>query len=116
VQTILQYAILYHMEPIKGTDEALQELLTLTRDTNKIVHGMRSRERVANVLRLFYIAFLVLSFYGAYIFAQPYIQQIQEVLKTAQNMQSNIKTNVSAVGIDPAQLQSVLKAFQNAGQ
>ncbi len=104
------------MEPIKGTDEALQEILALTRENNKILHGMRSRERVANFLRVFYVGFLILSFYGAYVFAQPYIEQIKQVLQTAQNVQSSIKTNVNTAVVDPKQIQAVLQAFQKLQQ
>jgi hypothetical protein len=104
------------MEPIKGTDETLQEILSLTRENNKILHGIRSRERFANFLRIFYIGFLVLSFYGAYVFAQPYIAQIQEVLQTAQNIQSSVKTNVNTSIVDPKQLQNLLNALQSVQQ
>lgn len=104
------------MEPIKGTEETLQEILLLTRENNKILHGIRSRERVANFLRIFYIGFLILSFYGAYVFAQPYIKQIQDVLQTAQNIQSTVKTNVNTSIVDPKQLQNLLNAFQAAQQ
>ncbi|MEN9852649.1 MAG: hypothetical protein RI996_592 [Candidatus Parcubacteria bacterium] len=104
------------MEPIKGTEETLQELLLLTRENNKILHGIRNRERIAHFLRIFYIGFLVLSFYGAYVFAQPYIAQIQEMLQTAQNIQSSVKTNVNTSIVDPQQVQNLLNAFQVSQQ
>jgi hypothetical protein len=104
------------MEPTRETEEELKELLEMTRENNEILHGMRRRERIGNVLKVLYLGFIILSFYGAYIFVQPYVSQVKDALQTAQTVQSNIKTDVAGIGVSPAQVQNILNKINGYGQ
>ena len=99
------------MEPTRETTETreeLHELLEMTRENNEILHGMRNRERIGNIFKILYIGFIVASFYGAYVFAQPYISQAQNGLNAAQSLQKNVNSKVSALGVSPEQVRDIL--------
>lgn len=104
------------MEPTRETEEEIKELLEMTRENNEILHGMRRRERIGNIFKVLYLGFIVLSFYGAYIFIQPYVSQVKDALQTAQKVNSNIKSDVAGIGVSPAQVQEILKKINTLGQ
>ena len=86
------------------TQEELHELLEMTRENNEILHGMRNRERIGNIFKVLYFGFIIASFYGAYVFIQPYIKQVQEGLTAAQSVQKNVNGAVQGIGINPEQI------------
>lgn len=102
------------MEPARETEEELKELLDMTRENNEILHGMRRRERIGNIFKIVYVSFIILSFYGAYVFAEPYIKQFKDILNNAQKTQTGISSAVKdvggAVGLNPA-IQNFLNEF-----
>lgn len=99
------------MEPTRETtktQEELHELLEMTRENNEILHGMRNRERIGNIFKVLYLGFIIASFYGAYVFIQPYIRQAQDGLGAAQSLQKNVNSKVSALGVTPEQVKDIL--------
>jgi hypothetical protein len=106
------------MEPNRGTEldevideQDIKELIEMTRENNEILHGMRRRERIGNILKVFYIGFIIVSVYGAYVFIEPYVRQAKGFLESAQKTQSSFQTTVdgvgSALGVDPAALKLI---------
>ncbi len=63
----------------------LQEILKLTRENNEMLHGMRSREKIANMFRILYWLFILLSIFGTYYYVQPYLVSLVETLNSVNN-------------------------------
>jgi hypothetical protein len=104
------------MEPTRettDTQEELHELLEMTRENNEILHGMRNRERIGNVFKVLYFGFILASFYGAYVFVQPYVKQVQNGLNAAQSVQKNVNGAVSGIGISPDQVGQIKDILNN---
>ncbi len=107
------------MEPSKEIEEVIdeediKELLEMTRENNEILHGMRRRERIGNILKIFYIGFIILSVYGAYVFVEPYIKEVKDIVTKAQTTQSNIQSTATeigtALGVSPLVSKMLLEA------
>ncbi|PIR38203.1 MAG: hypothetical protein COV34_01125 [Candidatus Zambryskibacteria bacterium CG10_big_fil_rev_8_21_14_0_10_42_12] len=59
-------------------DRKVQELLSLTRENNTMLHKMRRSQRIANIMRVVYWLILAGAAIGAYYFIQPYIEGAQQ--------------------------------------
>lgn len=105
------------MEPEKGMKEELHEMLEMTRENNQILHIMRRNARIGTILKVLYLGFIVATFYGAYVFAEPYLKQLSEGLKAAQGVQSNVSANIPVLtGIDANLVQNLLKKLNGEQQ
>lgn len=82
-------------------DKKVQELLSLTRENNTMLHKMRRSQRIANVVRIIYWIILIGAAIGAYYFIQPYIEGAQEIY-------SNVDSRFTAVD---AEFQGNLEKF-----
>jgi hypothetical protein len=72
----------------------LQEILRLTRENNEMLHGMRSREKIANTFRILYWLFIFLSIFGTYYYVQPYLVSLLDTLNSMNNKVSGVQ-NIS---------------------
>jgi hypothetical protein len=82
----------------------LDELLELTRDNNKILHGIRRTQRWSSVFTVVYWAVILGSIFGTYYYFQPtiekYVGLVQSSAGTLQQLQkgvSNIPTDTQAL-------------------
>ena len=63
------------MEP--GMNEKLDELLVLTKENNQMLHKMRRIQRWSTAFKVFYWIIIIGVTAGAFIFLQPYVDQIK---------------------------------------
>jgi hypothetical protein len=75
--------------------EKLEEVYKLTLENNQILHGMRSRERVANAVRIIYWLIIIGSLVGTYYYVSPLLDmllskrgQVDDTLKQFEQLRS----------------------------
>ena len=83
----------------------IEELLELTRDNNKMLHGMKRRMVMSQIFTYLYWLIILGVAGGAYYFMQPYIQQY---IQTYQKMMGVIDKMDKDGNILPANLQGIL--------
>ena len=80
-------------------EKKLDELLTLTRENNKILRGMRRAQIWTTILHTIYWFIILGGLVGSYYFLQPYINQymetFQKLMKTYNELQSAGKGGLS---------------------
>ena len=82
----------------------IDELLELTKENNKILHGMRRTQRFSSFFTLVYWAVILGSIFGTYYYFQP---TIQKYVKTIQTSMGIIQSFEKAAGSIPTDMQSV---------
>lgn len=82
----------------------IDELLELTKENNKILHGMRRTQRFSSFFTLVYWAVILGSIFGTYYYFQP---TIQKYMKTIQTSMGIIQSFEKAAGSIPTDMQSV---------
>jgi len=85
-------------------ERKIDELLELTRENNKILHGMRRTQRWSSFFSLVYWAVILGSIFGTYYYFQP---TIQKYMKTIQTSMGIIQKFESGVGSIPTDMQTV---------
>jgi hypothetical protein len=61
-----------------NNQEKLEQVYKLTLENNNILHGMRSRERLGNILRVVYWIVIIGALGGVYYYIRPAINVISE--------------------------------------
>ena len=82
----------------------IDELLEITKENNKILHGMRRTQRFSSFFTLVYWAVILGSIFGTYYYFQP---TIQKYVKTIQTSMGIIQSFEKAAGSIPTDMQSV---------
>lgn len=85
-------------------ESKVDELLELTRENNKILHGMRRTQRWSSFFRFAYWAVILGSIFGTYYYFQP---TVQKYMKTIQSSMGIIQKFESGVGSIPTDMQTV---------
>lgn len=63
---------------VESEIDKMEELLKLTRDSNKILHAMRRHQRWASVGHALYWLLIVGVSVGSYVLIKPYLQTLME--------------------------------------
>ena len=82
----------------------IDELLELTKENNKILHGMRRTQRFSSFLTLVYWAVILGSIFGTYYYFQPTIQKYVKTIRTSMGI---IQSFEKAAGSIPTDMQAV---------
>ncbi|MEK7569252.1 MAG: hypothetical protein AAB497_04050 [Patescibacteria group bacterium] len=82
----------------------IDELLEITKENNKILHGMRRTQRFSSFFTLVYWAVILGSIFGTYYYFQP---TIQKYVKTIQTSMGIIQSFEKAAGSIPTDMQAV---------
>jgi hypothetical protein len=70
----------------------LKRNLELAEDTNRILHGMRRRAFLGTLFTVFlWLAFVIIPAAAFYYYAAPYIGQMQNLIKSTEALQSQLK-------------------------
>lgn len=69
-------------------DEKLNEILAITKDNNKILHGMRRAQRWSSFFNFVYYALIIGSVAASYYYLQP---MIDSALKSYQGLMSGVQ-------------------------
>ena len=76
-------------------DEELKKLLSenleISRESLKILKGIRRANRMAAAFKIFYWLIIVGSMVGAYFYLQPYLQQALTIVKQVQETISGVQ-------------------------
>ena len=86
----------------------LDELLELTRDNNKILHGVRRTQRWSSFFTVVYWAIILGSIFGTYYYFQPTIQKYFGVFQDSMNMFQNLQKSVGSIPTDTQALKNAL--------
>ena len=82
----------------------IDELLELTKENNKILHGMRRTQRLSSFFTLVYWAVILGSIFGTYYYFQSTIQKYVKTIQTSMGIIQNFE---KAAGSIPTDMQAV---------
>jgi hypothetical protein len=71
--------------------QMLEETLELSQENNKMLKHIRRSQKMAAVMRIFYWVLVLVISYGAYTFAEPYVNQMINIFQTSQTELNNIR-------------------------
>ncbi len=71
--------------------QMLEETLELSQENNKMLKHIRRSQKMAAVIRIFYWVLVLVVSYGAYTFAEPYVNQMVKIIQSSQTELSNIR-------------------------
>jgi hypothetical protein len=86
--------------------DLLEKTYKLSQENNKILKGIRSSNRLATFMRVFYWILIIGVSVGAFYFLQPYIDTLTKTYKTLQTDLNNVK---SAVNVIPKSINTTAK-------
>lgn len=86
----------------------LDELLELTRDNNKILHGIRRTQRWSSFFTVVYWAVILGSIFGTYYYFQPTIEKYMNVLQTSMGTIQKLQKSVSGIPTDTQAVKNLL--------
>lgn len=86
----------------------LDELLELTRDNNKILHGIRRTQRWSSFFTVVYWAVILGSIFGTYYYFQPTIEKYMNVLQTSMGTIQKLQKSVSGIPTDTQVVKNLL--------
>lgn len=69
----------------------LQQTYELAKENNQILRGIRRTGRIGTILKVCYWAVIILISLGAYVFIQPYLDQLKSIYSGAQEGLNSIK-------------------------
>ena len=73
------------MDPqIEELKELVRQNITLSQETNNIVHGMRTAARWSRLFRLLWVIAILVASVAAYLYFAPYLNQIIDLYSQAQ--------------------------------
>jgi len=75
--------------------ELLTHSIKLAEENNKILRGIRRNSRLAFLWKITYWIIIIGLSYGAYIYVQPYIKQLQSTTAKIQKDVSDLQKNAS---------------------
>ena len=70
----------------------LQETYDLSRENNKILHGIRRSNRWAAIFRTIYWVIIIGVAIGAFVFLQPYLNEALKAFKDIQGGINSVKS------------------------
>ncbi len=59
----------------------LEDTMELAKDNNKMLHHIRNSQRWASLMRVIYWAIIIAIGIGSYYFIQPYVTEVQKIMK-----------------------------------
>ncbi|MES2416214.1 MAG: hypothetical protein V4504_00730 [Patescibacteria group bacterium] len=71
--------------------QMLEETLELSQENHKMLKHIRRSQKMASIMRIFYWILVLIVSYGAYTFAQPYVDQMINIFQTSQTELNNIR-------------------------
>ncbi len=86
----------------------LDELLELTRDNNKILHGVRRTQRWSSFFTVVYWAIILGSIFGTYYYFQPTIKKYFGVFQDSVSVFQNLQKTVGSIPTDTQALKNAL--------
>lgn len=86
----------------------LDELLELTRDNNKILHGVRRTQRWSSFFTVVYWAVILGSIFGTYYYFQPTIEKYMSVFQTSIGTIQQLQKSVSGIPTDAQAVKNLL--------
>lgn len=86
--------------------QKMEELLELTRENNKILHGMRRTQRWSSFFTFAYWMIILGSIFGVYYYFQPTIKKYTQTLQTSVGILQKFEEQAGAIPTD-------LKAVKN---
>ncbi len=69
----------------------LENMYTLVKENNELLHSLQRRARLATAMKVFYWAVIILLSFGAYYFIQPYVEMLMGITGQASNSIDTIK-------------------------
>lgn len=87
----------------------LDELLELTRENNKILHGMRRTQRWGSVFTIVYWAVILGSILGTYYYFQPTLQKYMSLFESSINSIQKLQKTTSGIPTDAQALKNFLQ-------
>lgn len=86
----------------------LDELLELTRDNNKILHGIRRTQRWSSVFTIVYWAVILGSILGTYYYFQPTLQKYMGMFESSFGTLQSLQKSAANVPTDAQALRNLL--------
>ena len=81
------------MDPeIEELKELVRQNITLSQETNNIVHGMRNAARWSRLFRTVWIVAILVASGVAYLYFAPYLEQIIDLYNQAQGALEQMRT------------------------
>ncbi len=90
----------------------IEESLTLNRESNTILKGIRRAQRRAEIMKVIYWVIILGITFGAYYFIQPYIDSLLGYYGNIAGMGGEGDTAQNASSINMNQIQDLLKQYQ----
>ena len=85
-------------------EEKLSEMYEFTKENNRMLHAMRRNARIGSIAKLlFWIFILVVLPYSAWLYVQPYVQEIQGTYNSVQQGKQSFENS------------SIVKFFEQFG-
>ena len=72
--------------------ELLQKTYDLSKENNRILHGLRRSNRYSTILSVFYWIIIIGVSVGAFVYLQPYIDTLTKTYGSLQTDFNNIKS------------------------
>lgn len=95
-------------------EKILKENLEISRESLKILKGIRRGNRIAAAFKIFYWLIIIGSVVGAYYYLQPYLQQALNIAKQAQETISGVQKIGDAAKNEGGRIPSdILKNLEN---
>ncbi len=80
----------------KGEErEMLENLMALTQENNKMLHGLYRSMQWSRALRIVYILVILSIMFGTYYYIQPYVGDLVDAYLGTQNLLHSLPTEVS---------------------
>ncbi len=86
----------------------IDELLELTRDNNKILHGMRRVQRWNSFFTFVYWAVILGSIFGTYYYLQPRIEKYINLFQTSAGTLQKLQKGVSSIPTDAQAIKNLI--------
>lgn len=78
--------------------DKLEEILSLTRENNKILRGMRRSQRVSSFFQFIYWLVIIGSVFGAYYYIQPMIEPFMQIIDKTMSDIQGVKDGFEGIG------------------
>jgi hypothetical protein len=90
----------------------IEESLTLNRESNTILKGIRSAQRRAEIMKIIYWVIILGITFGAYYFVQPYIESLMGYYGSIAGIGGDGTTTDGSSISNLSQIQDLLKQYQ----
>ena len=69
----------------------------LVEENNKILRGIRRKNRFSSIIHIIYWALIIGSIVGSYYMIEPYIAPLKQIINTAQSNLGNIQNVINKI-------------------